>query len=118
MGNLRVRIISTPPGDAPLWVREKWVGIELPTARCTGPAVAVGFGVFSKNAWSFWRRLIGLFSGEGELVKGYVVNALTAVQLLEQVSPKAADWWRQSTPRALTSKDNFMFHAEACEEIH
>jgi len=23
-----VRITSVPPGEAPLWVREKWVGLE------------------------------------------------------------------------------------------
>ena len=23
-------VTATPPGEAPLWVREKWVGIELP----------------------------------------------------------------------------------------
>jgi hypothetical protein len=28
-----VRIIAVPPGEAPLWVREKWVGVELPVAR-------------------------------------------------------------------------------------
>jgi hypothetical protein len=26
-----VRITSVPPGEAPPWVREKWVGLELPT---------------------------------------------------------------------------------------
>jgi hypothetical protein len=25
-----IRIIATPPGEAPLWVREKWIGLELP----------------------------------------------------------------------------------------
>src|SRR5215471_17510443 len=27
-----VRILRPPPGEAPLWVREKWVGLELPLA--------------------------------------------------------------------------------------
>ena len=38
-----IRITSVPTGEAPVWVREKWVGLELPTmglaqARiyCTG----------------------------------------------------------------------------------
>jgi hypothetical protein len=28
-----VRIIAVPPGEAPLWVREKWVGLTLPLTR-------------------------------------------------------------------------------------
>jgi hypothetical protein len=28
-----VRILTVPPGEAPGWVREKWVGLELPLAQ-------------------------------------------------------------------------------------
>ncbi len=31
-----VRITSAPPGETLLWVREKWVGLELPIC---GPAI-------------------------------------------------------------------------------
>jgi hypothetical protein len=31
-----IRIIAVPPGEAPLWVREKWVGLDLPVARYSG----------------------------------------------------------------------------------
>src|SRR5580704_4538322 len=32
-GPTKLRIIAVPPGEAPLWVREKWVGLELPVAQ-------------------------------------------------------------------------------------
>ncbi len=28
-----IRIVNVPAGEAPLWVREKWVGLELPLVR-------------------------------------------------------------------------------------
>src|SRR5712664_1703512 len=28
-----IRIFAVPPGEAPAWVREKWVGLELPLAQ-------------------------------------------------------------------------------------
>lgn len=29
----RVRIVAVPPGEAPDWVREKWVGLDLTLAQ-------------------------------------------------------------------------------------
>jgi hypothetical protein len=31
--NWAVRIVAVPPGEAPLWVRQKWVGLDLPVVR-------------------------------------------------------------------------------------
>ena len=28
-----VRIVAVPPGEAPLWVRQRWVGLDLPVVR-------------------------------------------------------------------------------------
>jgi hypothetical protein len=46
---LRIRIDSTPRGEAPLWVREKWVGLELPLAQLNAEPsrVQTGAGVLS-----------------------------------------------------------------------
>ena len=39
-------IVGTPPGEAPLWVREEWVGLALPVKEIPpeeeGEYVAVG----------------------------------------------------------------------------
>ena len=37
-----VRIIAAPPGEAPLWVRQKWVGLDLPVARYSGHGTHLG----------------------------------------------------------------------------
>jgi len=31
----RIRVIAVPAGEAPPWVREKWVGLELPLTLLT-----------------------------------------------------------------------------------
>jgi len=48
-------------------------------------------------------------------VSGYVVNAKTAVDLLAEKDPGAAEWWRQNTPRLLDGRRYFIFDEEACE---
>ena len=45
--NWTVRIIAVPPGEAPLWVREKWVGVELPVARYSSACTFYAYGVLS-----------------------------------------------------------------------
>ena len=43
-----VRITATPPGEAPLWVREKWVGLVLPLAPGgSAPGTYLTSGVLS-----------------------------------------------------------------------
>ena len=42
-----VRIIAAPPGEAPLWVRQKWVGLDLPVTRYSGQSRFLGLGVLS-----------------------------------------------------------------------
>ena len=39
-----IRIIAAPPGEAPLWVRQKWVGLDLPVARYSGQGRFLGLG--------------------------------------------------------------------------
>src|SRR5262249_56164081 len=50
----RIRIISCPPGEAPLSVRLAWVGLELPLdPRRAGRQLAMISGVLSSpRAWS------------------------------------------------------------------
>ena len=45
---LLLHVTSIPPGEAPLWVREKWVGLSLPLAqRKSSPVSVLTSGVLS-----------------------------------------------------------------------
>ena len=112
MSDRSIRIVSTPPGDAPLWVREKWVGLTLPIVgskrvRTLGVSVSVQPTVLH-YLWAIVR-------GRSEVVTGYMVRASQAVDILAASSPQAAEWWRQNTPKLLRPRGLLLFHAEACQ---
>lgn len=108
-----VRIFAVPPGEAPLWVREKWLGLALPIAQAP-----------SAQSWRTGGVLTGprgLASQVGHLLggrlreqKGFAVNVLEAIAVLERASPEAAQWWRQNAAHMMTPSRHFVFPEEAC----
>lgn len=91
-----VVVTKTPDGEAPLEIRKRWVGIEIP-CLC-----------FSERSDS----ASGVLSG-GKLPQEprYIVSQTDALETLEKVDPEAARWWRDrgfpKHPMAL-----FSFRAE------
>lgn len=82
----KIRITSVPTGEAPLWVREAWVGLVLPVLERTKP------GTSQK----------GVLGGElsPEHFKSFTVLFIDAIAALQQKSKetgKAADWWLENT---------------------
>ena len=75
-----VRIIAAPPGEAPLWVRQKWVGLDLPVTRYAGHGRFPGLHVLSmprvdylREAGvnkSFWCRSVWSLAGICRIVTG------------------------------------------------
>lgn len=95
-----LKIISVPPGEAPQWVREQWVGLALPLLEgCDDPVLTRTVGVLSgpKSRIGYvLARLFGWFKHES----GFLVESTVAIELLSKVSPEAADWWRSEVPEA------------------
>jgi hypothetical protein len=73
----QIKIIAVPPGQAPLEVRQQWVGITLPVAE----------NLPSKTFE------MGVFGGKPENSEGYLVETMLAFRELKKKSPEAADWW-------------------------
>ena len=116
-GSSFIRIVSVPPGEAPLWVREKWVGLQLPLADGDhGPRQTWTSGVLSGPR----NRLIALWwAWRGRLTRksGYAVDAIAAVDILERTAPEAAAWWRQNVPRLQRRNRKFLFAPSACQIV-
>ena len=112
-----VEIRSVPHGEAPLWVREKWVGLKLPTVLQEGSLVnARTFGVLSgPRSWlaQFW----ALACGRAKRESGFVVPVLTALHALEECSPEAAAWWRENASHLVQPKVCFLFEA-SCGRVY
>ncbi len=109
-----IKIIATPPGEAPQHIREAWMGMVLPLAS---PAVKSGWawGVLTSPK-TYWAQQLRRLLGQGKRESGYCVEAATAIALLARSSPSAAEWWRESTPHLLNPGRNFIFSVESCEE--
>jgi hypothetical protein len=110
----QIRIIATPPGEAPEEIRRAWVGLVLPVAHgepepgayfqsgvLTGPKTLIG-------------RWVRYFSGRLTRGTGYAVDADTAIAILDERAPQAASWWRENAPHLLNCGRRFLFHAEVC----
>ncbi len=95
----QIKIVAVPPGQAPLEIRQQWVGIILPVAENLPP-----------NTFE-----MGVFGGKCENSGGYPVEIKVAIRELEKKSPEAADWWRSNT-----NPDWMLwlsFHRDVCEFI-
>jgi hypothetical protein len=108
-----VRIVAVPPGEAPLWVRQKWVGLDLPVMRYAAHRKMLAFGVLSiPQSWpAQWAAIL---RGRAERVAGYAVAVVPAVGILAKASPEAAAWWRENTPHLIAPKRYLVFHEEVC----
>lgn len=112
-----VRIIATPPGEAPEEVRQEWVGLVLPLAAGEiGPRTVPTGGVLT-GPRTLFGKLWRLLSGEWLLARGYVIDAPQALMLLAEKAPSAARWWRECAPHCWKPGFLFVFHAEVCVEV-
>lgn len=115
---MKIRIISTPPGEAPEHVRQAWIGLEIPVPnRFAGRRQIFGVGVLSgpKNWLGY---LFAIMFGRAQKEVGYIVESQVAINLLAAHSPEAAGWWRQHTPRLIKPGHFFLFAFDSCEEVH
>jgi hypothetical protein len=111
-----IRIIAIPPGEAPLWVREKWVGLELPLADGDSVVQVFTSGVLSGPRNRFLAIIWGLL-GQLKVQAGYPVYVKEALGILEQTAPDAAMWWRENVQRLQRPKRKFLFASAVCQVI-
>jgi hypothetical protein len=117
LGRHRIRIIAIPPGEAPPWVREQWVGLELPLAQSSSTARSRRvFGVLSgpRDAFARW---LAILTGRTGRETGYAVRVLDALAVLEAKSPEAAAWWRTNVPHMTSPLRCFLFAESVCQVL-
>ena len=98
-----IRFIAPPTGTAPLFIREKWVGIEVPCMFSHDGVSRAGEGMHEVMS--------GLNVPD---YPGYVVLQEWALVALEEKSPEAAGFWYElgfpNHPVGL-----FLFNLESAE---
>lgn len=111
---MQVRIVQTPGGEAPLWVREAWIGLTLPILY-NDPVKRRTFGVLTAPK-SLFGQTLGILAGRSKRIFGYSVVAKSAVDLLANQNGPAAERWRKNASHLLDGQRTFIFDAESCEE--
>ena len=101
------RIAKVPIGAVPLWVRQAWVGLDLPLTN--DHAVTTWSQPVTAKSGGYLAVLWGVLSGKQTCVTGYSVSALAAVAVLQDTDAEAAAWWRKNTPFVLAGQRNFLF---------
>lgn len=97
-----VEIIATPHGNAPEWVREKWVGCVFPNIGNTcGHVPILCRDVLPRQ---------GRFGIIWHETAGYVIEQSTALQVLAVHAPDAAGWFESHGYP--TSDGAFLFKPE------
>jgi len=103
--HIAVKITSLPPGEAPKWVREQWIGLTMTGTREIG---TFALGVLSRKPVS-----------ESQVRNGFVISAREAVRQLFASNPKslkAVRWWYDNYLKDHPNGD-FVFSPECFEEI-
>ena len=101
----RIRIIDTPPGEAPQHIREAWIGCVLPVIAVPG----------EPRARSVCR---GVLTGKRtEDRDRYLVPAPDAIAVLARRDRDAAQWWRESVPSGIAPGRLLAFPEEVCERL-
>jgi hypothetical protein len=113
--NGTIRIVGVPPGEAPLWVREKWLGLELPLAGFPSPAEYFTLGLSGPR--TRLGQLWAVVRGRASRVSGYPVEGSRAVEVLEKSNPEAAAWWREHASQFIIPNRYLVFHEEVCERV-
>lgn len=111
----KIEIVTVPVGEAPLWVREAWIGLTLPLAngRASSRWRSVGVLTAPRTCLGALRAL--LFSSRRST--GYLVPSAEAIRRLAARNPDAANWWRTHTYFADDDRARFIFDAPACRLI-
>jgi len=102
----KIRIVSIPKGEAPEWVREAWIGLEIPIVKEE-----------PEGAWS-----IGPITRRPYTHGGYWVQRNLALKFLLKKNLEAFQWWldlieKQEGTILSSSERLFLFDTGCCEVI-
>jgi len=112
---MHIKIVDIPIGEAPLWVREAWIGVEIPLF-CQDKNTMEFYGVLSGYP-SLAKRLWNRVTGGSPKVTGYIVIARDAVDALAKSNLSAADWWFENVPQLMDGVELFLFDEDACQIV-
>jgi hypothetical protein len=110
---MSIKILRRPLGEAPEWVRDAWIGLSLPTHQKSAHTLRALSALSGRNGLLL--RLVDVIRGKSFRIFGFMVNGKTAVDLLAETQPAAAEWWRTNAAGYLSGREYLIFDAACCE---
>jgi hypothetical protein len=111
---MKIRIVTRPLGEAPEDIRDAWIGLALPVAPKFPTVVERRiFGVLSSPR-AFVSTCLRLLFGRRERMRGYMVDAVAAIDTLREKSPQAAEWWQANTQHLIKPGLCLLFDEDCC----
>jgi hypothetical protein len=104
----RIRFIGVPKGYAPLEVRSKWVGLEVPCLYRMEANDGTNESEFVRSHFTQERVAVGA---------SYVVLQGHAIPALWKTAPEAAMWYIKAIGLPSISRGMFTFNVESAEPL-
>src|SRR5437588_6190515 len=111
---MNIRIVKRPHREAPEDVRDAWIGLLLPVVPSQSRLVERrSFGLLSGPRSLLALRFKSLFGG-GTRRRGYAVITPVAIDILQDLDPLAAAWWRTNAPQWIKPGLCLFFEEDWC----
>ena len=107
-----LKITSVPPGEAPDWVREQWVGLALQLEKGHERPFELSTGGVLTHPTTRLGWILARILGCVRNQTGYLVQSLPAIELLSKSSPGAANWWHLNVPEITVAGQYFVFDSD------
>ena len=112
-----IEIHSVPQGKNPLWVREAWVGLQLPSLDDAPIKVPVADAGSRPSLRALFRSLKDGPSVPIQERFGYSVNARVAVGIVSLTNEDAAKWWLENVPQIMRVDMPLLFETSCCRSV-
>lgn len=112
-----IEIHSVPQGKNPLWVREAWVGLQLPSLDEVPIKVPVADVGNRPSIGALFRSLKDGPAAQVQERYGYSVNAKIAVGIVSLTNEDAARWWLENVPQMMRVDMPLLFETTCCRLV-
>jgi len=97
--DIKIKIIKKPLGEEPDWVKQVWIGLEIPVIK----------GAYAQKGGQ------EVVSGDFRAADNYATHANEALDILKAKNPDAEKWWRDNVD--LVGVDYIAFDQSVCKLI-
>ncbi len=112
-----IRIIGTPPGEAPEHIRRAWIGVVIPLPEDARRWRSPSRGQVLDGPRLLVNTVLGLVRGRYGKWESHAVEAMEAFDALRRHNAEAAEWWSVNAHHLMRPGRKIEFPARVCELV-